>query len=162
MISSASSRLPCFFILFSPGNWVTVSAKSCNHISTLKHCINYVALSLDPLSLFNLLTFILQNPPAKKSPVWLFFKKICNGRGAQCNSCQTLLKISNNGTTSLLRHLKSKHQLEFEESLRLQNEATEATEATNTLEELVSSTPRHEPDGLQQSTLEMEVIDASK
>jgi len=102
-----------------------------------------------------------RNPPEKKSPVWLFFKKICNGRGAQCNSCQTLLKISNNGTTSMLRHLKSKHQLEFEESLRLQNEATEATEATNTLEELVSSTPRHEPDGLQQSTLEMEVIDAS-
>ena len=50
--------------------------------------------------------------------MWSFFTRRQNNN-AECNYCKKTLKIVNNGTSSMLRHVKRKHAAEFGRSIGL-------------------------------------------
>ena len=51
-------------------------------------------------------------PSSKKSACWNFFKVLAPNQ-AKCALCGTVLKTTNGSTTSLNRHLRSRHPIPF-------------------------------------------------
>src|SRR6185295_16933574 len=56
----------------------------------------------------------LNMPSIKQSDVWLFFSKLSNDK-VQCNKCK-ITYSDNSSTTTLRRHLKSKHSSVYDKT----------------------------------------------